>query len=60
MVFVIPKPKTYEGSNFHEDWPYRTQVVTISLDTEDSKWWISGKKGPNITQISKANVSETV
>ena len=42
--FWIPHPKKYRGAHFHEDWLYGTQVVTISLDTENSKWWISEKK----------------
>ena len=33
----IPHLKKYKGANFHEDWTYRTQVMTISLDTENSK-----------------------
>ena len=49
----------HKGAHFHEDWPYRTQVMTISLDTENSKWWIFEKKSPKITQISKADISET-
>ena len=40
-VIWIPHPKKYKGSNFHEDWPYRTQVIKILLDTENSKWPIS-------------------
>ena len=42
--FWIPLPKKYKGENFHENWPYRTQVMTISLDTDNSKWWISEEK----------------
>ena len=34
-------------------------TLRISLDTENSKWRISEKKGPRITQISKANISGT-
>ena len=42
--FWISHSKKYIGANFHEDWFYRTQVMTISLDTENSKWRISEKK----------------
>ena len=42
--FWIPLPKKYKGANFHENWPYRTQVMTISLDMDNSKWWISEEK----------------
>ena len=42
--FWIPHPKKYKGANFHQDWPYRTHVMTISLDTENSKWRISEKR----------------
>ena len=58
--FRIPHPKKYKGANFNEDWPYRTQVMTISLDTENSKWRISQKKCPKITQILKADILGTV
>ena len=34
--------------------------MTISLDRENLKWQISEKKGPKITQISKADISRTV
>ena len=44
MWFLDSPPKKYKGSNFHEDWLYRTQVITISLDTENSKWWIFEKR----------------
>ena len=48
----------YKGAHFHEDWPYRTEVMTISLDTENSKWWISEKKSPKTTQIYPRNLIE--
>ena len=35
-------------------------VMTISLDTENSKWRISEKKCPKITQILKADILGTV
>ena len=61
MIFGFPTQKNYEDTNFHEDWPYRTQVITISFDTENSKWQISEKKkGPKITQIAKVDISGTV
>ena len=41
---MIPHPKKYKGANFHEEWPYRTQVMTISLDVENSKWHVSEKR----------------
>ena len=41
---MIPHPKKYKGANFHEEWPYRTQVMTISLDVENSKWQVSEKR----------------
>ena len=34
--------------------------MTISLDMENPKWQISEKKGPKITQISKADISGTI
>ena len=58
--FWIPSPKKYKGANFHEDWPNGTQVMTISSDTENSKWQISEKKDPKITQISKTDISGTI
>ena len=33
--------------------------MTISLDMENSKWRISEKKAPKITQILKADISGT-
>ena len=42
--FWISHLKKYKGANFHEDWSYKAQVLTISLDTENSKWRISEKK----------------
>ena len=50
LQHCIPHPKEYKGANFHEDWLYRTQVITISLDTENSKQQISEKK---ILKLSK-------
>ena len=44
--FWISHLKKYKGANFHEDWSYKAQVLTISLDTENSKWRISEKKRP--------------
>ena len=44
VIFGFPTQKKYKGVNFHEDWSYRTQVMTISLDTENSKWQISEKR----------------
>ena len=41
---MIPHPKKYKGANFHEEWPYRTQVMTISLDVENSEWQVSEKR----------------
>ena len=57
--FWILHPKKYKGANFYEEWPYRTQVITISLDTQ-FKMTDFLKKGPKITQISKADISGTV
>ena len=34
--------------------------MTISLYMENSKWRISEKKSPKITQISKADISGTI
>ena len=44
MWFLDSHSKKYKETNFHENWPYRTQVMTILLDTENWKWWISEKK----------------
>ena len=41
------------GTNFHEDWPYRTQVMTMSLDTKNSKWQISEKKALKLPKFQK-------
>ena len=49
--FWIPDPKKYKGVNFHEDWSYRTQVITISLDTEISKWRISEKEAVKLPKF---------
>ena len=57
--YWILHPKKYKGANGHEDWPYRTQVITISLNAKNSKWWIS-KQCPKITQILKADILGTV
>ena len=38
--FWIPHPKKYRGAHFHDHWPDRTQVITILLDMENSKWQI--------------------
>ena len=46
-------PKKYKGANFHKNWPYRTQVMTISLDTENSRWWISEKKALKLPKFQK-------
>ena len=43
----------YKGANFHEYWPYRTQVMTISLDTENSKWQI-WKKALKLPKFQKS------
>ena len=51
--FWIPHPKKYKSANFHEDWLYRTQVMTISLDTENSKWRISEKKVLKLPKFQK-------
>ena len=59
MWFLDSPPKKYKGANLHEDWPYRTHVMTLSLDTENSNGGFL-KKDPKITQISKANISGTV
>ena len=51
--FWIPLPKKYKNENFHEDWPYRTQVMTISLDTDNSKWRISEEKTLKLHKFQK-------
>ena len=51
---MIPTPpKKYKNAHFHEDWPYRTQVITISIDTEISKRWISEKKTLTLPKFQK-------
>ena len=57
--FWIPHSKKYKGANFYEDWPYRTQVITISSDTENQNGGFL-KKDPKVTQVSKADISGTV
>ena len=52
MWFLI-FPKKYKGASFHEDWPYRTQVITISLDMDNSKWQISEKKALKLPKSQK-------
>ena len=44
MSFLDSPSKKYKAENFHEDWPYRTQGMKISLDMENSKWQISEKR----------------
>ena len=41
-------------ANFYSDWPRRTQVITISLDMENSKWQISEKKALNLRKFQKS------
>ena len=53
VIIGFPTQKKYKGANFHEDWPYRTQAMKISFDTENSEWQIF-KKGPKITQFQKS------
>ena len=53
MFNVIFHPKKYKSANFHEDWSYRTQDMTISLDTENSKQWISEKKTLKLPKFQK-------
>ena len=38
---------------FHEDWSYRTQVMTISLDTENPKCQTSEKKDLKLPKFQK-------
>ena len=52
MRFLI-FPKKYKGASFHEDWPYRTQVITISLDMDNSKCQISEKKALKLPKFQK-------
>ena len=53
VIFQFLNSKKHKGANFHKDCPHRTQVITISLDTENSKWRISGKKALKLPKFQK-------
>ena len=48
-----PPKKVRRCKIFMKNWPYRTQVITISLTTENSKWQISEKKTLKLPKFQK-------